>query len=131
MVQSIQTMELKLTKAEEQVMLVLWELGKGFIKDVLEQFDDPKPAYTTIATILKILENKGFVSHKSYGKAYQYFPLVSKEGYYGKNMKALFSKYFKGSLEEVVSFFADNNKMNITDIDNAIRHLDELKKKKS
>ena len=122
---------MELTKAEEKIMHILWKLEKGFIKDILEHFDDPKPAYTTVATIVKILEKKGFVSHKSYGNAYQYYPLISKEVYSEKHLNAVFKKYFKSSVKDVVSFFADNNNMDTVDIDDAIEILTHLKNKKS
>lgn len=122
---------MELTKAEEKIMQILWKLEKGFIKDILERFDKPKPAYTTVATIVRILEKKGFVSYKSYGNAYQYYPLISKEEYSEKHLNPLFRKYFKGSVKDVVSFFADNNNVDTDDIDDAIEILTELKKKKS
>ena len=68
----------ELTKAEEQVMQILWDMEKGFVKDLLEKFPEPKPAYNTVSTICRILENKGFINHKAYGKSHQYFPLVSR-----------------------------------------------------
>ena len=122
---------MELTKAEEKIMHILWKLEKGFIKDILEHFDEPKPAYTTVATIVKILEKKGFVSHKSYGNAYQYYPLISKEDYSEKHLNSVFKKYFKSSVKDVVSFFANNNNMDTVDIDDAIEILTQLKNKKS
>lgn len=121
---------MELTKAEEQIMQILWRLEKGFIKDILEHFDDPKPAYTTVATIVKILERKGFVSYNAYGNAHQFYPLVSKIDYSQTHMNPLFKKYFKSSIKDVVSFFADNNKIQVNDIDDAIKLLTELKNKK-
>jgi predicted transcriptional regulator len=123
-------MKKELTKAEEQIMQILWKSEKAFIKDILEQFDDPKPAYTTVATIVKILEKKGFVSYKAYGNAFQFYPLVSKDDYSKTHMNSIFKRYFKSSIKDVVSFFADNNKVNLTDIDEAIKVLTELKNKK-
>lgn len=122
---------MELTKAEEQIMQILWEIEKGFVKDILEHFDEPKPAYTTVATIVKILEKKGFVSHESYGNAHQFYPKISKDAYSKKYVNTIFKKYFKSSIKDVVSFFADNNKVNVDDIESAIKHLNELKNKKS
>jgi BlaI family transcriptional regulator, penicillinase repressor len=123
-------MKKELTKAEEQIMQILWKSEKAFIKDILEQFDDPKPAYTTVATIVKILEKKGFVSYKSYGNAFQFFPLISKDDYSIAHVNSVFKRYFKGSMKDVVSFFADNNNVQVNDIDEAIKVLTELKRKK-
>jgi BlaI family transcriptional regulator, penicillinase repressor len=120
---------MNLTKGEEQIMQILWSLEKGFIKDILENFEDPKPAYTTVATIVKILERKGFVGYRPYGNAHQFFPLISKKEYSQKHVNSLFKKYFKNSIKDVVSYFADNNKINVKDIDEAISLLNELKKK--
>jgi BlaI family penicillinase repressor len=121
---------MELTKAEEQIMQILWRIEKGFIKDILEQFDDPRPAYTTVATVVKILERKGFVEYKAYGNAHQFFPVISKTAYSKTHMNPLFKKYFKSSIKDVVSFFADNNKIRVNDIDEAIKLLTELKNKK-
>lgn len=123
-------MKKELTKAEEQIMQILWKSEKAFIKDILEQFDDPKPAYTTVATIVKILEKKGFVSYKAYGNAFQFFPLISKDDYSITHVNSVFKRYFKGSMKDVVSFFADNNNVQVNDIDEAIKVLTELKRKK-
>ena len=121
---------MKLTRAEEQIMHILWQLEKGFIKDILEEFDDPKPAYTTVATVVRILEKKGFVAHREYGNAHQFYPLISRSNYSRKHVNPLFKKYFRGSIKEVVSFFADNNKVHLSDIDDAIKVLKSIKKKK-
>lgn len=122
-------MKKELTKAEEQIMQILWKSEKAFIKDILEHFDDPKPAYTTVATIVKILERKGFVSYKAYGNAFQFYPLISKDAYSKTHVNSIFKKYFKSSIKDVVSFFADNNKVQVNDIDEAIKVLTELKRK--
>jgi BlaI family transcriptional regulator, penicillinase repressor len=123
-------MRKELTKAEEQIMQILWKTEKAFIKDILEQFDEPKPAYTTVATIVKILEKKGFVSYKAYGNAFQFYPLISKDDYSKTHVNSIFKRYFKSSIKDVVSFFADNNKVNVNDLDEAIKLLTELKNKK-
>ena len=123
-------MKKELTKAEEQIMQILWKSEKAFIKDILEHFDDPKPAYTTVATIVKILERKGFVSYKAYGNAFQFYPIISKDDYSKTHVNSIFKKYFKSSIKDVVSFFADNNKVQVNDIDDAIKVLTELKRKK-
>lgn len=121
---------MQLTNAEDQIMQILWKIEKGFVKDILEHFDEPKPAYTTVATIVKILEKKGFVGFKTYGNAHQFYPLISKSEYFKKHADSFFKKYFKGSIKDLVSYFSDNNKVQIKDIDEAIQALTELKNKK-
>src|SRR5919112_4917554 len=93
-----------LTKAEEQVMQVLWQLGEGFIRDIMDAITPPKPHQNTIATILKILIEKDFVATRTFGRQYQYFPLVSKEAYSKSSFKNLVKSYFSGSFTEAVSF---------------------------
>lgn len=111
-------------------MHILWQLEKGFIKDILDRFDDPKPAYTTVATVVRILEKKGFVAYRQYGNAYQFYPVISKASYSRKHVNPVFKRYFRGSLKDLVSFFAENNKIHAGDIDDAIKVLKSLKKKK-
>ncbi|CAN5233195.1 BlaI/MecI/CopY family transcriptional regulator [soil metagenome] len=120
----------ELTKAEEQVMQILWKLEKAFVKDVLEELPEPKPAYNTISTIIRILETKGFVDHKAYGKTHEYFPIVSKDKYTRFSLNNLVSGYFGGSFKNLVSFFANENNMNVKDIDQLLKQLEELKDKK-
>lgn len=121
--------ELKeLTRAEEEIMHILWLLEKGFVKDIIEQLPEPKPAYNTVSTIVRILENKGFVDHKAYGKTHEYFPLVSKERYTKFYLNNMISGYFNGSFQNLVSFFAKENKMNTGDIEKLLK---EIKKDKS
>jgi len=122
--------DMELTKAEEQIMQILWKIEKGFVKDILNHFNDPKPAYTTVATFMKILEKKGYVSHKPYGNAHQFYPVISKEEYSTTHVNSIFERYFKNSIRDVVSFFTDNNKVSVGDIDNAIKLLNEIKSKK-
>ncbi|TLX72632.1 BlaI/MecI/CopY family transcriptional regulator [Labilibacter sediminis] len=107
----------ELTKAEEQVMHQLWNLGETNVKSIIEKLPEPKPAYNTISTIIRILETKGFVDHKKVGKGYVYFPIVSKEIYKKAFMKRFMSNYFQGSLKELVSFFAKEDKMDMSDFE--------------
>ena len=115
----------KLTKAEEQVMQYLWQIEKGFLKDVLELFPEPKPHTNTISTILKILMEKGFVSHKTFGRQHEYFPLVTKEQYSGKSMKTLVKNYFKGSYKNAVSFLVEKNEISVEDLEMLLNELKE------
>jgi predicted transcriptional regulator len=114
----------ELTKAEDQVMQILWVLEKGFVKDIVEQMPEPKPAYNTISTIVRILETKGFIDHKAYGKTHEYFPIISKEKYTKFYLNNLIKGYFNGSFNNLVSFFAKENKLNASDMQKLI---DELK----
>lgn len=118
----------ELTKAEDQVMQILWDLKSGFVKDIIEQMPEPKPAYNTISTIVRILETKGFVDHKAYGKTHEYFPLISKERYTKFYLNNLLKGYFDGSFQNLVSFFAKENKLDTKAIE---KLLEEIKNQKS
>jgi predicted transcriptional regulator len=113
----------ELTKAEEQVMQVLWGVEKAFVKELIAQMREPKPAYNTVSTIIRILEKKGFVGFKAFGKTHQYFPLVSKEDYKTQISKSLVSKYFEGSFENLVSFFAKKEEINVEELDAILKTL--------
>ena len=115
----------QLTKAEEQVMQYLWEIEKGFLKDILELFPEPKAHTNTVSTILKVLKEKDFVDYEVHGRQHQYFPLVSKEKYSGKSMKSLVKNYFEGSYKNAVSFLVEKNEMSVEDLEML---LNELKK---
>lgn len=110
----------ELTKAEEQVMQILWDIRKGFVKDILEKMPDPKPAYNTVSTIVRILEKKGFVDYKAYGKTHEYFPLVEKDEYRSFSLRSLMKNYFGGKIEKMVSFFARENKMDANELERLI-----------
>ncbi len=110
----------ELTKAEDQIMQLLWKLKKAFVKDIIELMPSPKPAYNTVSTIIRILEKKGFVGHNAYGKTHEYFPLVSKKEYTGTFMKNFMRNYFSGSFHEMVSFFAREDNMSLSDLDELI-----------
>jgi len=118
----------ELTKAEDQVMQILWDLKSGFVKDIIEQMPEPKPAYNTISTIVRILETKGFVDHKAYGKTHEYFPLISKEKYTKFYLNNMLKGYFDGSFQNLVSFFAKENKLDFKAIE---KLLEEIKNQKS
>ena len=118
----------ELTKAEDQIMQILWYLKSAFVKDIIEQMPDPKPAYNTISTIVRILETKGFVDHKAYGKTHEYFPVISKEKYTKFYLNNLLKGYFNGSFQNLVSFFAKENKMDVKALE---KLLEEIKNKKS
>ncbi|MDD2563114.1 MAG: BlaI/MecI/CopY family transcriptional regulator [Salinivirgaceae bacterium] len=111
----------ELTKAEEQIMQIIWKTDGGFVKDIVAEFDDPKPAYNTVSTIIRILETKGFLDHKSFGKTYQYFPLVSKEEYQHGFFKKFINNYFDNSFRGLLSFFSKEG-------DLSIEEMEEIKK---
>jgi BlaI family transcriptional regulator, penicillinase repressor len=113
----------ELTKAEEQVMQILWELGKTSVKDVVDRIEDPKPAYNTISTIIRILEKKGFVDHEPVGKGYLYFPTIGKKEYTRKFVGNVLANYFNGSVKELVSFFAKEEKLDIKDVQDLLEEL--------
>jgi predicted transcriptional regulator len=120
----------KLTTAEEQIMQVLWQLEKAFVKDIVEELPEDektgkKPAYNTVSTIIRILETKGFVDHKAYGKTHEYFPLVSKEIYSNMFLKNFMSDYFSGSFQKMVSFFVKQNDVDISEMEQLMKHLEE------
>lgn len=123
----------KLTKGEEQVMRVLWRLEKAFLKDVVEEFPEPKPAYTTISTVMRVLVKKKFIAYTAYGKTNQYYPLISKEKYFAIHIKGLIKNFFDGSNRKFASFFTEQQKMDLTELEEMKQLLedkiDELKKK--
>ncbi|HYQ56914.1 MAG TPA: BlaI/MecI/CopY family transcriptional regulator [Draconibacterium sp.] len=113
----------ELTKAEDQVMQILWKLEKAFVKDIIEEMPIPKPAYNTVSTIIRILEKKGFVGHQAYGKTHQYFPLVSRKEYTRSFMKNFMRNYFSGSFQEMVSFFAREDNMSLSELDELLKDV--------
>jgi predicted transcriptional regulator len=120
----------ELTKAEDQIMQVLWTLEKAFVKDIVEQLPEPKPAYNTVSTIVRILEKKGFVSYKAFGKTHEYFPLIGKEKYTRFYLNNMVTGYFNGSFQNLVSFFAKENSLKVQDIDQLVKELEKIKIKK-
>ncbi len=122
----------ELTKAEKQVMQVLWDIKKGFVKDILEQLPDPRPAYNTVSTIVRILEAKGFVDHKAYGKTHEYFPLVKKETYKRFLMNDVVDDFFEGSVAQLVSFFVKDKQVDVKELDELLKLIEHepAKKKK-
>ncbi|MBW8360452.1 MAG: BlaI/MecI/CopY family transcriptional regulator [Weeksellaceae bacterium] len=116
-------MKNQLTKAEEQTMQYLWKAGKGFLKDILDQYPEPKPHTNTVSTILKVLTDKSFVDYKVYGRQHEYFPLISKEQYSGKSIKNLVKNYFQGSYTNAVSFLVEKNEMSVEDLEMLLNEL--------
>ncbi len=113
----------ELTKAEEQIMQLLWEKEKAFVKEIVEMIPEPKPAYNTVSTIIRILEKKGFVGYNAYGKTHEYFPLISRTDYTRTYMKSFIRNYFSGSFQEMVSFFAREDKMSLSELDELVEDV--------
>lgn len=100
----------ELTKAELQIMQVLWQNENAFVNEILQELEEPRPAYNTVSTVLRVLQNKGFVAYRSFGKNYQYYPLVSKESYTNRFMNRVVDNFFSGSVKAMVSFFTKKRK---------------------
>ena len=113
---------IKLAKREEQIMQVYWELGKAFIKEVIPHLPDPKPHYNSVATMVKILEEKGFLDHEPVGNIHRYFPVVTKEQYQKHDMKDIVKKYFDNSYPRMLAFFAKEQKLTEDEL-NEIIHM--------
>jgi BlaI family transcriptional regulator, penicillinase repressor len=107
----------KLTKAEEDVMQYFWEHGPNTVSMIIDMMDDPKPPHSTISSIARILETKGFLDHNTFGKTYQYFPIIDKKEYSGHTIKNLVSSYFEGSFNNLVSFLVDEKKISLSDLE--------------
>jgi predicted transcriptional regulator len=118
----------QLTKAEEEIMQVLWALKKTNVKSIIEQLPEPKPAYNTVSTIVRILESKGFVDHEKLGKGYVYFPLMEKSEYSNQSLHKLVDNYFQGSFRNMVSFFVKKNDVDLQDIEAILNEIDKEKK---
>ena len=116
---------MQLTKAEEQVMQILWEMGEGLVKDVRDRFDEPKPARNTVSTVIRILEKKGFVGHKDYGKVFVYYPLVMKNDYSGKQLFGLLHDYFNNSFPAMASYFVREKDLSIQDLEQLLEDTKE------
>ena len=116
-IDNIKFSDMQLTKAEEQVMQHLWEMGEGLVKDIRDRFDDPKPVRNTVSTVLRILEKKEFVSHRTYGNVHVYYPLVTKEEYSKTQLLGLMKSYFNNSFPAMASFFAREKDLTIQDLE--------------
>ncbi len=113
----------ELTRAELAIMQVLWRIGAGVVRDILEELEAPKPAYNTVSTIVRILEKKGFVGHKAYGKTHEYYPLVTKDDYARRYMDQVLSSFFGGSVSRLVSFFSEHKAISVEETDAILKML--------
>ena len=115
----------RLTKVEEQIMQIIWQLERCLMRDIIEKLGDPDTPRTTITSVVRILENKGFVDHKAYGRTYEYFPLISKEDYSRQTLKGLVGDYFGGSVNRLVSFLIKENDVDMKDLNDIIQQLND------
>jgi BlaI family penicillinase repressor len=115
----------QLTKAEEDIMQILWKLKKANVKSIIEQFPEHKPAYNTVSTIVRILENKGFVDYEKEGKGHVYFPLVVKQDYSNQSINKLVDNYFQGSFKSMVSFFMKKNDISLNELESVLKEINK------
>jgi len=121
----------EITKAQEDILKVLWEINNGAVSDVLDKLQEPRPAYNTVATVIKVLEKKEYVSHKTYGKTNVYFPLISKKEYAEHHLKDTFKNLYNNSVNQVVSFFVKQKEVGINELEELRKLIDqEIKEKK-
>ena len=121
----------ELTRAEEQIMQFLWTLQRGFLKDIVDEFPKPKPAYTTVSTVIRVLVRKKFIGYKTYGKINEYYPLISKADYFTGKLKPMIANYFNGSKTSMASFFAETQ-LSLSELEEVKSLIDQkIKKLKS
>jgi len=118
-----------LTKAEEEIMQIIWQLDRCLVRDVIEKLGDPDIPHSTVSSVVRILEKKGFVGHKAYGKTHEYFPTIAKEDYAQHGVKNLMEKYFGGSPKKLVSFLVQSEDLNLKELNELLKSLDNDKKK--
>ena len=119
-----------LTKAEERIMKILWEIGEGFIKDIIEGFPNPKPPYNSVSTIVRVLVQKNIVGFTAYGNTHKYHPQITREEYSKSQLSRLLTDYYNNSLREVVNFFSENKNLDEKELDEVMKMLKQLKSKK-
>ena len=117
----------ELTRAELEIMQVIWDKGKVLVHDILSEMSEPKPAYNTVSTVVRILEKKGYVGHKAYGKTHEYFPLVEREEYTNGYMNSVLNNFFGGSVSRMMSFFTRNEKISLSEADEILKILHKKK----
>jgi len=117
-----------LTKAEEEVMQIIWQLGRCLVRDIIDHLGDPEMPHSTISSVVRILEKKGFVDHKAYGKTHEYFPIITKEEYADHGVKSIVEKYFGGSPKQLVSYLVQSKDINLKELNDLVKTLDNIKK---
>ncbi len=118
----------KLTRTEEEIMQIIWKLERCTVRDIREVLGEPKPPHSTVSSVVRILENKGFLSHKAYGKTYEYFPIIEKEDYSRLSIKNLVQNYFEGSVNRLVSFLVQEENLKPKEIEELLEKLDKKDK---
>jgi len=116
-----------LTKAEEEIMHIIWALDKCMVRDIMDQLDRPDIPHSTVSSVVRILEQKGFVGHKAYGKTYEYFPLISKDDYAKQGLKNLVEKFFNGSPRKLVSYLVQQEQLNLDELNELLQSVDNIK----
>ena len=119
-----------LTKAEEEVMQIIWQLGPCLVRDIIEKLGNDEIPHSTVSSVVRILEKKGFVDHKAYGKTHEYFPVVAKEDYAHSGVKNLLEKYFSGSPNKLVSFLVKSENIDLKELNDLLKTIDNADKKK-
>ncbi len=117
----------KLTKAEEEIMQLFWDKGPSLVSALIDEMSEPKPPHSSVSSIVRILEKKGFVNHKAYGKTYEYFPIISKKEYSRFSVKRLVTNYFEGSVNELVSFLVKENDLTLSELEGIRQELSRKK----
>ena len=115
----------KLTKAEEEIMQIIWRLERCTVSDILNDLGDPKPPHSSISSIVRILEKKEFLDHKAYGRTYEYFPIISKDEYSKFSLKKIAIDYFEGSMNNLVSFLVKENDLNVKELGELLEKLSD------
>ena len=117
----------KLTKVEEEIMRMFWANGPSLVSALIAQMPDPKPPHSTISSIVRILEKKGFIAHKAYGRTYEYFPIITKEDYSKNSLKEVVSNYFNGSPKALVSFLVKEEQVDVSELKELLNQLENKK----
>lgn len=117
-----------LTKAEEEIMNIIWEIAPCLVRDIIDKIGDPDIPHSTVSSVVRILEKKGFLDHKAYGKTHEYFPIISKEEYAQQGVKSLVEKYFSGSPKMLVSFLVQSEDLSLKELNELLKTIDKNKK---
>jgi len=113
----------KLAAREEQIMLILWRLEKAFVKEIVEEFPEPRPHYNSVSTMVRILAEKGFIGHKAFGRTHQYFPLISQDQYTNQEVEEVVDKYFDNSFQKMISHFAKEEKISSEELEEVLKMI--------